>query len=623
MLVGLALLRRGRVRSATTLGLGAMWAEIHYTLIVLGPSDWPASASALPLVSLGAALLLTPGASLAIGVLTASSLNLSIAASGWLGTSDGFAAPGAGVFGATGVVALVVVHTMSYACLALLGASLRTSQASTRRVRDLIDWCPDALLELGEHGTLVDMNPAAESLLGMTAGSAIGRTADELPLALAPSATHSTKEEESREWSAVIASLAHAASPVEVVALGKIHLEVLARHVTRDDGSQGTLMVLRDITPRRAAEKRAREYQAQLLLSQKQEIVGRLAGGIAHDFNNLLTAVGGYASLLADSTAEEATAIGNDLLELQERGAFLVRRLLAFARYETPRPEGIDLASSLPSMKPLLNRLIGERVKLNIEIAAGSYVWADPAQVEQIVLNLASNARDAMPEGGNLDLRCRPHDNHVELMVIDSGVGMTEEVQARIFEPFFTTKRRGQGTGLGLATVQAIVKAAGGDVQAWSRPGQGARFTVRLPRTTEAPARASAPEPHPGPSVETRLFVAEDDPDVLSYLLRVLRREGYAVKAAGSGDDALALFGAERRAPDLLLTDVMMPGLTGPELAAALTRRWPDLRVLYMSGYSGDQELPGLDAGAELLLKPFTDDALLARIGALLPRAPK
>jgi two-component system cell cycle sensor histidine kinase/response regulator CckA len=374
---------------------------------------------------------------------------------------------------------------------------------------------------------------------------------------------------------------------------------------------------LRDVTRRHQVEQQARQLELQLLHSQKFEALGQLAGGVAHDFNNLLTIVAGYATLLQRESSSRVREYGRYITEAQQRGANLTRQLLTFARKEVVRARPLCLGRVLRDMWPLVRRVVPENVSLQFEPTDGCWIVADPGQIEQVVLNLAANARDAMPDGGELRVGCRVCDvGVVELTVADNGRGMAADVRSRIFEPFFTTKERGKGTGLGLATVGVIVSQQGGTVEVASALNHGAIFTVRWPRSELQPVEECADNP---PSQEEggreRVLVAEDDDAVRMLIEQVLSQAGYRVLLAHDGNEAVDTVNNLPSPPDLVLTDVIMPGMNGIDVARTLRLRFPELRVLYTSGYLDDiaQDV-ALDPARELLVKPFTASDLLQRV---------
>jgi PAS domain S-box-containing protein len=433
----------------------------------------------------------------------------------------------------------------------------------------------------------------------------------------------------------------------------------LARHLTRsgeeleveissDDfnygGRRARLVVANDVTERRRTEQALLASQEQLRQAQKMEAVGSLAGGIAHDFNNLLTAILGYCDLALEGIPVDSTA-SEDVAEVRraaQRAAELTHQLLAFSRRQVLKPCVFSLGTALEQTEKILRRLISENIALELSVCAPqAQVCADPTQVEQVILNLAVNARDAMPRGGRLHLSTgtitfdEPHDvagaslpagTYAMLAVSDTGTGIAPEIRDRLFEPFFTTKPRGQGTGLGLATVYGIMQQSGGGIELASVPGTGTTFILYFPVAGEDRAPelvTSSTQRDVQQRGEGTILLAEDDDAVRAIARETLERAGYRVLAAPDGSAALALAGSHDGPIDLLLTDVIMPGMNGRELAATLTRRRPGIRVLYASGYT-DNMLEGQGAlipGVTLLDKPFTPADLAAKVRDVLAGA--
>ncbi len=418
---------------------------------------------------------------------------------------------------------------------------------------------------------------------------------------------------------------------------GRTILGLMSARILLLDGVPHILSVTRDITAMRQAEAERSRLAEQLGQSQKLEAIGQLAGGVAHDFNNLLTVILGCASTLKADLPAGFGHLADDLGQIEEAGQRardLTRQLLAFARKQPVVKSSIDLNRVVEGSEKLLRRVLGEHIELDVALDPGLWwLQGDVGQLEQVILNLAVNARDAMPDGGTLFLStsnrrgaapgvaAEPDPGEfVQLAVRDTGIGMSPEVRGRLFEPFFTTKSPGRGTGLGLATVYGIVKQWGGFIHVESSPGAGSLFEVGFPRTQASPASA---EPLPGPAraggTETVLLV-EDEPAVRRVAARVLRLGGYRVLVAEGGPAALRLLAEESRPVDLLVTDVVMPGMSGRVLAEQVRSRSGATRVLFVSGYALDLVGDGgaLDGGDELLEKPFTTEALLARVRALL-----
>jgi PAS domain S-box-containing protein len=396
-------------------------------------------------------------------------------------------------------------------------------------------------------------------------------------------------------------------------------------HLVRVWGTQ------RDVSDQRHLEEQFRQ-------SQKMEAVGQLAGGIAHDFNNLLTAILGNTQLLLRELPPGDSKRGDveEIRKASERAASLTRQLLAYSRRQMLQPEVLDLNFVVAEMDKMLRRLIGEHIELVTAPAADlGRVRADPNQIEQVLVNLAVNARDAMPNGGKLTIETRNVElddtfaqshlgavpgSYAMVAVTDTGAGMDATVRAHLFEPFFTTKEVGKGTGLGLATVYGIVKQSGGYVSVYSEPGRGSSFKIYLPRIeASTTATAASPKGRPARGSET-ILVVEDEAAVLSLSCRALESQGYVVLAASDGADALRVVERHGGTIHLLLTDVVMPGISGRELADQLGTRRPGIRVLYMSGYPGDAVVQhgSLPAGSAFLQKPFSPDGLARKVRDVL-----
>jgi len=380
-----------------------------------------------------------------------------------------------------------------------------------------------------------------------------------------------------------------------------------------------------------------RRLEEQLLLSQKLEAVGRLAGGVAHDFNNVLTAIIGSTELLLLDTPpgapnrEELDIIRDAGVRAQE----LIRQLLAFSARQVLNPVVLDLNRLVKNVNKMLRRLIGEDVKLVTALAPDlGAVRADPGQIEHALVNLALNARDAMPQGGQLTITTQnvdiadgspavlvPPGRYVLLQVSDTGVGMDRETQQRVFDPFFTTKPRGKGSGLGLATVHGIVRQSGGDVTVESAPGAGATFRIYLPCVTAALDPVGAPAAVTAPAAGSETVLLAEDEELVRVLARkVLEQAGYRVLVAAGGAEALALAERHDGPIHLLLTDVVMPEMSGRELMRRLIERRPGVRVLYMSGYA-DEAIARhgvLDPGTAFMQKPFTPGVLAHRVRDVL-----
>jgi PAS domain S-box-containing protein len=412
-------------------------------------------------------------------------------------------------------------------------------------------------------------------------------------------------------------------------------LESTASAVRDSAGAVEKLIIVnRDITERRHLEQ-------QLLLSQRLEAVGKLSGGIAHDFNNILGVIIGYSEAMLqkmapDDSLREAV---NEIEKAGQRAAALTQQLLAFSRKQVLEPKILDLNSIVADVEKMLRRLIGEDIDLKIVPSQSlGKVKADRGQIEQVILNLAVNARDAMPRGGQLKIQTANVDldetaarslryvvpgRYVMLQVSDTGTGMTPEVQAHIFEPFYTTKEQGKGTGLGLATVYGVIKQSGGYILLHSEVGKGARFDVYLPRA-EGVAEVAPPSEAPIKRVQgsTTILLVEDESSLRKLTGNTLKEAGYKVLEAGEAFQAMELAKEFDGTIDLLLTDVVMPGLSGRELAEKLRPERPEMRVLYISGYTdGAVATHGvLESGITILRKPFTRAQLLRNVEEILAK---
>lgn len=409
-----------------------------------------------------------------------------------------------------------------------------------------------------------------------------------------------------------------------------VWVEQRASTVTDDSGRVVAVEgILRDVTERIAAEKERATLEQQLRQAERLDSLGQLAGGIAHDFNNILAVISGYAEMLADELGEDhpghADAAG--IKQAANRGTALTRQLLIFSRSEPSRPEILDLNAVAADMQRLLGRTLGEDIDFSTELAPGlPPVVMDRSKLEQVLMNAALNSRAAMPDGGKLTittaLEQSAGERQVCLAVIDTGCGMTPDVLARAFEPFFTTRGRGGGTGLGLATAYGVVIDAGGTISLESEPGRGTTLRVRLPAGAGAapegvsPAAPAAPA---GAGTGRRILVVEDEGAVRDIVCRLLGKAGYEVAAAPNPQEALRMCREDGLTFDMLLSDVIMPGMSGTQLAAELRQDRPGLPVLFMSGYTsgpapGGQAMP---PDAPLIHKPFDSQTLLNEVHQL------
>jgi len=514
---------------------------------------------------------------------------------------------------------------------------------SEEHFRSLFTNAPFGVFESTLDGKLLRANPALAKIMGYGSPEELMQVVNQGSIA-------EVLYEEPRDQEAVMEQVIRAQGQWRAFShrfrkkdgqIGDANLSL--RMLEKVEGTRGELEgFVEDVSERVQAEQEQKKLQDQLQQAQKMEAVGRLAGGIAHDFNNLLTAINGFSEM-----ALARTAIGedlqNDLREIKHatrRAATLTSQLLAFSRKQILQPRIIDLGELIVEMEQMLKRLLGEDVDVHVHRPADLWsVRADPGRIEQVVMNLAVNARDAMPDGGVLSIETsniilsedytREHvelkkGEYVLLAVSDTGCGMDANTQQRIFEPFFTTKEKGKGTGLGLSTVYGIVKQSEGYIFCYSEIGKGTTFKVYLPHAEGKPQElrlAEKPSMQPVRGTETILLV-EDDETVRRLTASILESGGYSVFSANTGEEALRKLSETSLSLDLLITDVVMPGMGGKELGRRVTERFPAAGVLFISGYTEDAIVHNgvLEEGVELLQKPFDGTTLLQRVRAILDR---
>ncbi len=491
--------------------------------------------------------------------------------------------------------------------------ALEGEAAVNARYRDLVENAADAIWETDSAGVLLELNPAAEVLLGVSRERGLGRPVAEF---LAPGA----------EDAARLSRVSKGGCPYELAVAseggggaGGTPIEVSVR--AGPDGR--VLTIARDISERRRLQERVER-------GQRLEAIGRLAGGIAHDFNNLLTAINGNAELLAVElpAGSESARLARGIAAAGDRAAALTRQLLVFGRQRFVAPRPLDLGALVLATGELLARLMRDRTALVVEAdPATPWVLGEPALLEQVVLNLALNGRDAIADSGTVTITTgRGAEGRALLRVADTGSGMSAETLAHIYEPFFTTKPIGQGTGLGLATVYGAVQTLGGSIRCESEVGRGTAFEIELPATRRRPAPPTVADEGPAAPdspVAPAILLVEDDEGVRGLARLVLEAGGYTVLAAESGPAALALVTARGGPIAMILTDVLMPEQDGRALARQLRALLPGTPVLFMSGYPGDEEgAPGSEFAAEdFLAKPFAPAELLRRVRAVMQRS--
>jgi PAS domain S-box-containing protein len=507
---------------------------------------------------------------------------------------------------------------------------------SERRFRTALEASPNVILTIAADGTIAYANPRVEEAFGYSSAEVVG-----LPLTtLLPEGVRDGQDGPRDEFTNPV--MRTPGSGLELLGRrkdgGEFPVEISLSPVETPEGLQVFATVV-DITARKTAE-------GKLLQSQKLESIGRLAGGVAHDFNNILFAINGYAELLTEDLIDEAPADLGDvrhsvsaIAEAAQRGAKLTMQLLAFSRQQIVTERVVDPSAGIRDMEPMLRRLIGEHVRLEVRTHAPNIrLRIDPGQLDQIFMNLVVNARDAMPEGGTVTIEIgtavfdeayaleHPEvlpGEYVLVAVSDTGMGMDRQTREHIFEPFFTTKAPGQGTGLGLATIYGIVHQAGGHIWLYSEPGQGSAFKLYFPRVDEAATpEPAAPIEAPLAGTETVLLV-EDEPSVRDMTQRILERAGYTVIASKDGRVAIEALETRGAPVDILVSDVVMPNMSGIELAEWMLEKHPGTAIVLLSGYTAETlDLERLLArGARFVTKPLGSEEMLRAIHEALRQA--
>jgi len=742
--IALGLAIRGRVRAAGALAIIVVWAELHVSMLFADPSSAIFSGLAVfPLLVVGAGLFF--GGPVAMTVAVVSSATAPLAIVGAYARHDI----------ATSVIPFPI-HAVTILAVCMIGAAMlvwigvqsfatvqRAREAEARKYALLVDSAPYGIVLVNQAGRVEALNPAAETLLrrpapdvlGRPFGEVLGPVAAQIEQVLAPAddrtqadvtLSHAdgqrfveasgsrtvlgdgtdgvlillrdVTERREVERRAVQLGRMLDQAPFEVYVFDGDTLRIrfansgarrnlgydaaavpsltvtdmmptltrsdvrglvtdlssqashtvplVGRHHRRDgsnypvegafhlvsfDGESAVAYFATDVSERAAAEEEQERLRARVRLAERFEAIQQLAGGISHEFNNLLMSVGGHAEMIAEFADEERVRGWAARIQVaQKRGANLIRRLQGLARTEVAQPQPLSVKDTLAEFLPVLDRTLGPTVRVTLEAAGYDVVLMDRAQLEQVVLHLATNARDAMPEGGVVAITINGPDGsegEVELAVRDTGRGMTPDVAQRAFDPFFSAKPRGEATGLGLTTVRSILTQVGGHIELDSRPSAGTVARVRLAVTAQQPhAPRRTPEGVTIPMVAGAsgdILVVDDEPDARAVVTHALTRAGYQVRSVGTAEEGLAWLTERHGDVDLVLTDIALPGMTGFALGAEVQARYAALRVLYMSGYAADHVAgapPGFDAVSELLVKPFSTERLLATVRFALER---
>ena len=500
-------------------------------------------------------------------------------------------------------------------------------------VEALLESASQGILSLDKSGRIVLANPKAEEMFGYSREELVGSPVEIL-------LPESARAGHVRQRSDYFARPRARPMGIGMDLAGRrkdgteFPVEVSLSYVEIDQGVFAIAFV-NDISQRKGLEE-------QLLQSQKMEAVGRLAGGVAHDFNNMLTVVEGYNRMILDELApnDPLRECAEEIHRAAERAGALTNQLLAFSRRQIILPRVMNVNSVVENTERMLRRLIGEDVELALHLQLGiGNIKADPSHIEQAIVNLVVNARDAMPRGGRITVEtadvvldetyARSHvgvhpGRFVMVAVSDTGHGMNAETRRRIFEPFFTTKERGKGTGLGLATVYGTVKQVGGDIWVYSEPGKGTTLKMYFPRADDRAPEAGAPEAKsPGARAAETILVVEDEKAVRDLTVRILKKLGYTVLVAAGGEEAVALATSYAGTISLLMTDVVMPNMSGRQVADELLASRPGLKILYLSGYTDGTVVHHgvLESGMDFLPKPFSREILANKIREILGRA--
>ena len=509
---------------------------------------------------------------------------------------------------------------------------LSTSHTGEKMVLALLESASQAIISIDRNGRIVLANPRAEQMFNYTREELVGARIEML-LPESKRASHSRQRDD---------YFAHPRARPMGIGMDlsgrrrdgtEFPVEVSLSNIETEQGLFGIAFVS-DISQRKQLEE-------QLVHAQKMEAVGRLAGGVAHDFNNMLTVISGYTRMILEelSPLDPLHEYAEEIGKAAERAGAITNQLLAFSRRQVVQPRVVNVNTILAQTEKMLRRLLGEDIQLTLSLADGlGNIQADPNQIEQAVVNLAVNSRHAMPTGGHIAIETgniRLDEDYIKthlgvtpgdfvmISVTDTGHGMDAATRQRIFEPFFTTKQRGKGTGLGLASVYGMVKQSGGDIWVYSEPGKGTTFKLYFPKVADAVSEANLdPSREAERQGNETVLVVEDEKPVRDLTVRMLQQLGYSVLSAASGEEALDISHSFGSKIALLLTDVVMPQMSGRQVADALLAARPDLKVLYLSGYTGHTVIHhGVDGDLNFLPKPFTREALSKKLDEVLSKS--
>jgi two-component system cell cycle sensor histidine kinase/response regulator CckA len=587
------------VRWGLLIGISSVALDVFASLLLAGEFCSQPTMVVAPALILLVMLFLGRWEGALAGVTIAASIPLAIGISGLVGW-------GPGILDSSVMHGLIVLEMVIGVTILALYVHTRsmeevraTHSQDNDRFRLLVESMPDGIILMSPEGQIEEFNPAAEKLLGIGRESVMGHVLDHAPLGL-PSK---------------LLEVARSLSPQEVCLGAGRFLEVTPSTTAWHGGPSRLLLVLRDVSARKQYQARSEDLRSQLVRSQKLEAVGRLAAGVAHDFNNILTVVSGYIGLRELEELSESDPVV-DMAEAVTMGTKLVRQLLVFSKDEPSPQRSIDVTRAVQRIEPIIRRLLGDNIELVIECDDFCTIIGNDGKLEQVLVNLTTNAADAMSDGGTFTIRCALVDDEVVLSVSDTGHGIPEEIRDKIFDVFFTTKDSAHGTGLGLATVYAVVTEFQGTI-AFESSSAGTTFRMGWPPVDrDVPMEVSWVRPlSPTHLHQKRVLLVEDNDAARVMLARYLRKKGFLVSTADSGDSVLNDPELWNHPPDIIVTDLVMPGISGIELINLMRARWGQLPFLLMSGYTAEtlaDEPP--DTLEHLMEKPFPPSELVARI---------